>query len=244
MISLYSGTPGSGKSLHVAEKIYTRLQKGVDCIANFDFNYENIPFRKGDFVFVENWNLTIDYLKHYSFNHAKKDYKGKIKEGQFLLIIDECQMMFNSRDYSKKDRQEWCYFFTQHRKYGFDVILVAQFDRMIDRQIRSLIEYEFIHRKVSNFGWRGWLLNLLFVGNMFACKEMWYPMKEKVSSEFFRFNKKYAKCYDSYKLFALEDNKTSARGCPESNGDKGDPGDEGDTWDDDFIILLDECEMI
>ena len=32
------------------------------------------------------------------------------------------------------------------------MILIAQFDRMLDRQIRSVIEYEHIHRKVKNIG--------------------------------------------------------------------------------------------
>ena len=38
--------------------------------------------------------------------------------------------------------------FSQHRKLGYRVILIAQFDRMLDRQIRSVLEYEYIHRKV------------------------------------------------------------------------------------------------
>lgn len=224
MISLYSGTPGSGKSLHVAEKIFTRLQIGVTCICNFDFNTDLVRFKRAEFYKVENWDLTVDYLVEFAFAHGKKNRKGKLKEGQFLLVIDECQMLFNSRDYGKRDRQEWCTFFTQHRKYGYDVILVAQFDRMIDRQIRSLIEYEFIHRKVSNFGWRGYLLNIFMMGNMFACKEMWYPMKEKVSASFFRFNKKYARCYDSYKLFQLDNNGLdSVPGVVDAKGDEGAP---------------------
>ena len=39
MIYFYSGTPGSGKSLHVAKDIYTKLfiNKG-NVIANFDIN--------------------------------------------------------------------------------------------------------------------------------------------------------------------------------------------------------------
>ena len=38
------------------------------------------------------------------------------------------------------------------------MILIAQFDKMVDRQFRALFEYEYVHRKVSNFGVVGWLI--------------------------------------------------------------------------------------
>ena len=43
MITLYSGTPGAGKSLHLAEVLYYRVKnyKGV-VIGNFDLNTGNI----------------------------------------------------------------------------------------------------------------------------------------------------------------------------------------------------------
>ena len=91
-------------------------------------------------------------------------------------------------------------FFTLHRHLGFDIILIAQFDRMLDRQIRALIEYEYIHRKVSNFGWKGKILSLLALGNLFVTVKVWYPMKEKVGSEFFKCKRKYYSLYDTYMM--------------------------------------------
>lgn len=79
--------------------------------------------------------------------------------------------------------------FTQHRKLGYEVVLVAQFDRMLDRQIRSLIEYEWIHRKVSNFGIQGKLISAFCGGKLFVAVKVWYPMKEKVGSEFYMYRK-------------------------------------------------------
>ena len=46
MIYLYTGTPGSGKSYHVAKEIYFYLYHGRNIIANFDINYDSIPSRK------------------------------------------------------------------------------------------------------------------------------------------------------------------------------------------------------
>lgn len=133
-----------------------------------------------------------------------RDYfkdKTKIQEDKILLIIDECQMLFNAREWSVFNRKAWLKFFTTHRHYGYCIVLVAQFDRMIDRQIRSLIEYEYIHRKLSNFGWRGMMLNIIFGGKTFVAVKSWYPLKEKVGSEFFHARKKLYRIYDSYQTF-------------------------------------------
>lgn len=200
MIYLYSGTPGSGKSLHLAERLYHLLRAGRPVVCNFQINLDRIPARRRSlFHYKNNLEITPEYLVSFSSDYAAKN--GRIREGSLLLVIDECQLMFNARDWSKKGRDAWLSFFTMHRHYGYDVILVAQFDRMIDRQIRSLIEYEFVHRKISNFGWRGKLLCAVFLSpKLFVSVKVWYPMKEKVGSEFFRCRKKYTRLYDTYLL--------------------------------------------
>ena len=214
MIELYSGTPGSGKSLHVAERIYFSLsRKSQNVIANFDINLDVIKHQKASFTFVDNWDLTPDFLIKYAMENHQKDKREKMLENQTLLVIDECQILFNSRTSIRdKDRMAWCTFFTQHRKYGFTVILVTQFDRMIDRQIRALIEYNYLHRKVSNFGVIGFFLGALFAGKLFVSIKYWYGIGEKVGSEWFVFHKKYGRMYDSYKLFSREnENKKRQR---------------------------------
>ena len=157
MIFLYSGTPGSGKSQHVAERLYHLLRAGRPTVCNFPINLNRIP-KKSVSCSVTRVILRLPrsfLIPSFPRNISRAK---KVKEGSLLLVIDECQLMFNARDWSKSGRDKWLSFFTLHRHYGYDIILVAQFDRMIDRQIRSLIEYEYIHRKVSNFGLRGMFL--------------------------------------------------------------------------------------
>lgn len=211
MIYLYSGTPGSGKSLHSARTIYYCLLRKKPVIANFDINRKYIKNPKS-FYFLDNESLTPEYLIDFSKQYFSS---RNIREGELTVIIDECQMMFNARDWNKADRSGWNKFFQVHRHLGYDVILIAQFDRMIDRQIRSLIEYEYIHRKVTNMGWRGILLSLLmFSPKLFVSVKVWYPMKEKVGSEFFKAKKKYYRLYDTYLSFEKEIN--SAEGMEEN----------------------------
>lgn len=192
MIYLYSGTPGSGKSLHVAKDILSKLNiKKQSVIANFDINFNILSKNHGSFICVDNNNLNVKFLYDYAMQHHQLG-----RENQTLLVIDECQTIFNPREFSRSDRLEWNNFFSQHRKLGYNVILITQNDRLIDRQIRCLIEYEIKHRKVNNFK-----LGVLFPFSTFACVSYWYGVKERLGVEFFIFRKKYGKLYDSYKIF-------------------------------------------
>lgn len=201
MISLYAGTPGSGKSLHSSKDIISRLKRKRVTIGNFSVNRNVVKRRKGFFITVENHRLTPERLMEFSRRYSAH-LGRRLHEGELLLIIDEAQLLFNSRDYGSKERRSWLSFFTQHRKFGYDVVLVAQFDRMLDRQVRCLIEYEFMHRKVSNFGFIGTVLGLLTGGNFFVSIKRWYPIHEKVESEFFFGTNSMFRLYDTYNEFS------------------------------------------
>lgn len=198
-IYLYSGTPGSGKSLHSAKDIISWFKKGQPVITNFDVDLS--PYPNANHVCVDDFDLTPDYLVEFSRNFFGDRKVTKKDEDTILLVIDECQLMFNSREYQKKDRKIWIKFFTQHRKFGYRVILIAQMDKMLDKQIRGVIEYEFIHRKLSNFGKAGKVFTFLMGGETFTSVQMWYPLKLKIGSSFFRAKKKYFSLYDSYATF-------------------------------------------
>lgn len=210
MIRLYSGTPGSGKSLHNARDIITRSKFGEPVIGNFECDLHS--YKKAKYTYCPNDKLTPDFLREYSRQFFNGRRPGAKDEGSILLVIDECQLMFNSREWQRENRNQWLEFFTQHRKLGYDITLIAQFDRMIDRQIRSLIEYEFIHRKLSNFGFKGWVLSLLMGGNTFVAVQMWYPLKERLGAEFIHARKSLWSIYDSYALFDTDAQSAGAGG--------------------------------
>lgn len=208
MIELYSGTPGSGKSLHVAKIIRERLRM-YNCviIGNFYVNQNTVKKRKGTYIYVDNSRLEPERLIKFAIRYAR--HKGRrLKEDELYLFIDEAQLLFNSRDWQMIKTSGWVSFFSQHRKLGFYIGLIAQFDRMLDRQIRSLVENEIKHRKVSRAGLFGKLLGFLTGDNLFIYIKIWYPMKQKVYSEFFLGTKKVYDLYDSYGLFqTIEGNK-------------------------------------
>lgn len=199
MIYLYSGTPGSGKSLHVARDIYNRLvhnKKYPNVIANFPINEKLLKKSKGyKFIYKDNSELTVPFLVGYALEHHTLG-----KENQTLVVVDECQVIWNSREWQgNHNRMDWIKFFSQHRKLGFNFIIISQNDRMIDRQIRALIEYEIRHRKVNNFK-----IGKLFPFPTFASVSYWYGVNERLGVEFFTYKKKWGKFYDSYGTFELD----------------------------------------
>ena len=201
MIELYSGTPGSGKSLHSAKVIRERLQeKGRIVIGNFPINKRAIKKMQGVYIFVDNDRLTPERLIRFSL-HLSAHLGRRLKEGEVLLIIDEAQLIFNSREWQRLAKTGWLSFFSQHRHLGYDIILAAQFDRMLDRQVRCLIEYEYVHRKISRAGRFGSFLGFLTRGSLFVYIKRWYPIHEKVDTTFFLGTSKLYDLYDSYILF-------------------------------------------
>lgn len=216
MIIFYSGTPGSGKSLRVAKEITRRIRimKG-NVITNMNIDYDYIrrskiktffrmknPYKKrvGKYYFFNNQQMTPENLIKYAY---KFHVKGK--ENQTLIVIDEAQMILSptvvklKTQEDKTYRQRWLDFCTQHRHLGFNIIIVSQFDRLIDPQVRCLFEYNNIHRKVNRFK-IGWVLSLFKI-SLFVAVEYWYGINARIGSTFFLYNKKYSRIYDSYKRF-------------------------------------------
>lgn len=203
MITLYSGTPGSGKSLHVAKKIrehYARKKKPVIC--NFDFKIGMLKKKKeAAFIRVSNKDLTPEFLVWFSDEYRRHRSIKHVPEGEILLVIDECQLLFNSRNWSRADRGGWISFFSQHRKLGYEVILIAQKITMVDNQIRGVIEYMIEHRKVKNIGTAATIIDIIAGGNLHVSVKIYLPLNEKVYSEWFRADKRLYMLYDTYSRF-------------------------------------------
>lgn len=198
MIAFYTGTPGSGKSVHASRDIIVRLKQGGRLIANFPVNEAAVGKCKSHAEYWDNSELTVQRLVKYAVEHSQIGH-----EGATLVIIDECQVKFNCRDLNRKDREDWVNLFSQHRKLGFDFILITQFDRMIDRQIRGMVETEIKHRKLNNYGTGGVVLSLLTgFSKWFVAIEYWYGgNKLKLGQQVFRYKKQYGSIVDSYRLF-------------------------------------------
>jgi len=224
MITLFSGTPGSGKSLHAAALTYNWLiYEHKNVIANFPVNRDILMYSQSELKKVKRKKAKgIDYKpkkrgnnpgKFFCFSdeymtvenllkYAKK-FNVKNKEGQTLLIIDECcsDDFFNNRTWQNKSRNSWVTFFRQHRKLGFEIILISQSDKLLDRAMRAFIEYEVKHRKANNFKLLGRFLGFCSGGALFFAVKYWYGVREKVDVQTFNYKTIWGDFYDTYKVF-------------------------------------------
>ena len=120
-IQLYTGTPGSGKSFHAAKDIVRWMKRDRGLICNFPVNEGFVGKKlKAHVEYWDNSELTAARLVAYALDNHKIG-----KEGQTLVVIDECQIIFNCRDFGRKDRNAWVTFFAQHRKLGFGGIILS-----------------------------------------------------------------------------------------------------------------------
>lgn len=152
-IDIYTGTVGSGKSYHALCEGLQKVSALPHRIVVANFPIKNVSDRK-----LKRWHyiedITVKDLIRISFQE-----KIFGKEGHGLLIIDEAGLFFNARDWNIKaeERKRWIKFFSMSRRFGYDVILIAQDVRMIDRQIRKMCEYEVKHVCANRYGWLSWL---------------------------------------------------------------------------------------
>jgi zona occludens toxin len=194
-INVYTGTVGSGKSYHaLCEGLEKVTLRGSFVISNFPIHAKSEK-EKNRWIYKDEFEPE-DLIK-LSF---ERGIYGK--EGKGLVLIDEAGVWFNSRDWqiAGDRRKEWVKFFSQSRKFGYDVIMVAQDMRMLDRQIRSLAEYEVKHVKLKNYKWMKWL-----PVQVFACIYHWSGGAFKGQLQLKVLNPWKAKKYNSMKLFKMSD---------------------------------------
>lgn len=201
MITLYTGSVGSGKSFHGVEIGWEWLNKKKNVIANFPLIFKN---NKRDNRRKERWTfndeITVEWLMAQSI---EKGWYGK--ESQCLVIIDEAGIIFNSRDWQSKgsERMKWIKFLSQSRKFGYDFIFICQSDRMIDKQIRGLVEYEVKHLKANNSFFFAFLS--IFKFTLFLYVYRWYQTRLKSNLRFSYYKPGLAKRYDTFRTFNLDE---------------------------------------
>ena len=163
-------------------------------------------------VVVDDSELTVDFLLRWYRIWLRFRRSGKPKEHQIFLVVDECGRVFNPRDWQRPDRREWLTFFSQHRKLMFDVVLIAQQDIMIDKQIRGCIDIVERFADIRKFfPDRGWYLPPIFKrqGRVYLSKN---ARASQLGTRFFWVRRAWAAAYSTFSLF--DDSPGVAAGVP------------------------------
>lgn len=148
--------------------------------------------------FKEELSYTVDPKRPFvgsEFNMTKAGIHadGLLKDESIYNSFDTNKLLNRPRNFNDKDRMPFLEFFPQHRKYGFEIVLISQNMRQIDRQIRDLIEIEVIHRKLNNFS-----LWAILPFPLFVAIERNNAIKAKNDHEFFLYSKKVGNLYDTF----------------------------------------------
>ena len=136
MLYLYTGVPGAGKTLYAVSNLLKRKDfKGrpifVDGIKDLDhdkINYFDIPEGES----IQTW--------------------PKWAPPGAIIVVDECQRIFRPRPSGSKV-PDYVAELETHRHRGLDFILITQHPRLIDINLRSLIEHH-THLSKTNLGIR------------------------------------------------------------------------------------------
>lgn len=191
MIDLFTGTPGSGKTSHAAKVITEYSQYGRLVVGNIELASRPLLARSG-------WSYK--YVPTLELDPLRLLRSGPCRENSRLLVIDEAQLIFNSRDWNAEGRRNWIEFFTQHRKLGWRVLLITQDKKMLDKQIIALAENNYIHRKMSSFGFVSRIISLFFANRAIAYVVNWAPGRLKTGQGLFILWPWYSRLFDTSKL--------------------------------------------
>lgn len=117
MFSVYFGAPGSGKSTMACRLALRALKKGIKV-------YSNVPI-KGC--------LELD---------PRADI-GKYEISNGLVLVDECGIEFNNRDFKSftKEMNQW---FKLYRHARCDVVIFSQSYEDMDKKLRILADRYFL----------------------------------------------------------------------------------------------------
>ena len=133
MLYLFTGVPGSGKTLNVVSMLAKRKEFKnrplfIDGIPDLKIPHEEIP--EGESI---------------------KTWPKWAPDGA-IIVVDECQRIFRPRS-SSSAVPDYVAELETHRHRGLDFLLIAQHPRLIDVHLRSLIEHH-THFGKTNLGLR------------------------------------------------------------------------------------------
>ena len=144
---LLTGKRGSGKTLLSVSYVVRALKQGRPIATNINFFPQHLvgPLNSTPIYRLPDFPTAMDLE---SLPPGNPDPVDEANNG--LLILDECAAFLNSREWNAKDRLSLIAWLAQSRKYGWDLILIAQHARMIDAQLRdSLVDLHGIARRID-----------------------------------------------------------------------------------------------
>ena len=155
MINVITGRPGGGKSyeavafhilpaLERGRKVITNLPLQLDMFVNI-FGAEVLELIKVvDGQLNDFGSMDRPFSKHEDY---LDDWKNELGQAP-LYVVDECHMVLPNKKLDSKILE----FYSLHRHYGIDITLITQNVRKMHKDIRDMIEIQYICQKNTALG--------------------------------------------------------------------------------------------
>lgn len=187
-VYLMGGIPGAGKSLlGIQEWIIPALKKGRKVYTNIDgLSHDRIAA-----IFdIPPMEVNLRLITWNPEDTAKiRAFYTEVDTGS-LVVIDETQNYFGSRDWDTKEAKDLIPWLTRQRHLGVDVLFITQSIDSVDITIRRLVALTYLLKRMEHLG--------------FDTKTMVYIFdrcnieRKHFATKIFSYNKSIFMCYSSY----------------------------------------------
>lgn len=208
MIYAVCGSPGSYKSVHVLEKyIIPALKKGRQVYTNIEnisaihiatyFDLSPIDVDSNlhilGRVYLEDgtWKEDIDQVRKF-YEHVPNNA---------LIVIDEAQNYYSSRDFKEQYSKDVINYLTRHRHFGHDVIYITQAIESVDITFRRNTQITYLLKRAEHVGLKK--LAIIYVYDRFDLERK--PLARLTYSP----NPSCFACYSSYEGSDVEEHRKS-----------------------------------
>lgn len=150
MIIGFAGTPGSGKTYEAVRKILNNIVMNRVVYTNIEgiFDQECKEMIKS---YLNLSDLALYRLLRPIEPDQIEEFWMHVELG-CLIVIDEIQKYFSSREWQTEKNKQFASWASTHRHFGFDLVMITQNVERIDTAVRNLLEWTYVYRKVNFFG--------------------------------------------------------------------------------------------
>ncbi|POB48705.1 zonular occludens toxin domain-containing protein [Vibrio vulnificus] len=162
-LNILVGRPGSGKSYEsVVYHVIPALKDGRKVVTNLPLNLEHFKQVFGDDVLElidireDKYNKENGVIKALSRPEDFTQEEWQNEQGQGpLFVIDECHFQFPKTGRGKQAQEsllDCLEYFSMHRHYGHDVLFMTQSLGKLNKDLRDMIEIQYIVSKHTAAG--------------------------------------------------------------------------------------------
>ena len=206
MIYAVCGSPGSYKSVHVLEKyIIPALRKGRQVYTNIEnisplhiaTYFDLSPIDCDNNLHVLGLVYDDDGYYHEDPDRIRHFYEDVPNNA--LIVIDEAQNYYSSRDFKEQYSKDVISYLTRHRHYGHDLIYITQNIDSVDITFRRNTQITYLLKRAEHVGLKK--LCLIFVYDRFDLERK--PLARLTYTP----NPSCFACYSSYESSDVEEHR-------------------------------------